>query len=132
QGAPPSPRIHVPELDAIWEASILRCLERRPADRFGNVEDVVKALSGETVIKPLDATWQERLGLRIGPRRFAVMIVAVLVLALLAGALIIRNKPNVAGFKSRRSIAVLGFKNLTGEADAAWLSTALAEMLTTE
>ena len=32
----------------------------------------------------------------------------------------------------RRSFAVLGFKNLSQRQDAAWLSTALAEMLTTE
>ncbi len=34
--------------------------------------------------------------------------------------------------KPRRSVAVLGFKNLTGKPDEAWLSTALSEMLTTE
>jgi tetratricopeptide (TPR) repeat protein/TolB-like protein len=32
----------------------------------------------------------------------------------------------------RRSVAVLGFKNLSQRQDSAWLSTALAEMLTTE
>ena len=32
----------------------------------------------------------------------------------------------------RRSVAVLGFKNLSGNPDAAWLSTALSEMLSTE
>ncbi len=32
----------------------------------------------------------------------------------------------------RRSVAVLGLKNVSGQADRAWLSTALAEMLTTE
>ena len=32
----------------------------------------------------------------------------------------------------RRSVAVIGFKNLSPRQDAAWLSTALAEMLTTE
>jgi DNA-binding winged helix-turn-helix (wHTH) protein/TolB-like protein len=32
----------------------------------------------------------------------------------------------------RRAIAVLGFRNLSGRSDEAWLSTALAEMLTTE
>jgi DNA-binding winged helix-turn-helix (wHTH) protein/tetratricopeptide (TPR) repeat protein len=32
----------------------------------------------------------------------------------------------------RRSIAVLGFRNLSGRPDEAWLSTALAEMLSTE
>ena len=34
--------------------------------------------------------------------------------------------------KLRRSVAVLGFKNLAGKPDEAWLSTALSEMLTTE
>src|SRR5262249_49477472 len=32
----------------------------------------------------------------------------------------------------RRSIAILGFKNLSARPQAAWLSTALSEMLTTE
>ena len=30
------------------------------------------------------------------------------------------------------SVAVLGFKNVSGRPEAAWLSTALSEMLTTE
>ena len=34
--------------------------------------------------------------------------------------------------KARRSVAVLGFKNLSGKPDEAWISTALAEMLSTE
>jgi DNA-binding winged helix-turn-helix (wHTH) protein/Tfp pilus assembly protein PilF/TolB-like protein len=33
---------------------------------------------------------------------------------------------------ARRSIAILGFRNLSGRPDEAWLSTALAEMLSTE
>src|SRR5208283_2604851 len=46
-------------------------------------------------------------------------------------------RPTVAGLpaapvKARRSVAVLGFKNLSGRAEASWLSTALSEMLTTE
>jgi TolB-like protein len=32
----------------------------------------------------------------------------------------------------RPSVAVLGFKNISGRPDAAWLSTALSEMLTTD
>jgi eukaryotic-like serine/threonine-protein kinase len=34
--------------------------------------------------------------------------------------------------KARRSVAVLGFKNVSGRPEEAWLSTALSEMLTTE
>jgi len=34
--------------------------------------------------------------------------------------------------QARRSVAVLGFRNLSGETDADWISTALSEMLSTE
>jgi DNA-binding winged helix-turn-helix (wHTH) protein len=36
------------------------------------------------------------------------------------------------GMAARRSIGVLGFRNLSGRPEEGWLSTALAEMLTTE
>jgi eukaryotic-like serine/threonine-protein kinase len=36
------------------------------------------------------------------------------------------------GHAARRSIAVLGFRNLSGRSEQAWLSTAIAEMLSTE
>jgi hypothetical protein len=34
----------VPDLDPSWEAAILRCLERQPADRFQRAGEVVAAL----------------------------------------------------------------------------------------
>lgn len=40
----PSPRIHTAALDARWEAAILRCLERRPEDRFARAGDLIAAL----------------------------------------------------------------------------------------
>jgi serine/threonine protein kinase/tetratricopeptide (TPR) repeat protein len=45
------------------------------------------------------------------------------------------NGPSTAvtsPIKARRSVAVLGFKNVSGRPEEAWLSTALSEMLTTE
>src|SRR6266542_902758 len=44
---PASPRLHVPDLDPVWEAVILRCLESVPANRFASAEDVVAALKGD-------------------------------------------------------------------------------------
>jgi len=41
-------------------------------------------------------------------------------------------KVNIVAEKPRRSVAVIGFKNLSGRPEAAWLSTALSQMLTTE
>ena len=133
--APPSPRSFVPDLDSKWVAAILRCLERHPADRFASAGDVVKALEGETVTAGRKA------------RRLRVAIAAAFMLIVFAAVAIyylrVRQKvqeggrPAVAvlpaaGFKARRSVAVLGFKNLSGRPEAAWLSTALSEMLTTE
>lgn len=57
------------------------------------------------------------------------------VLALLALAYYLmsgRLTPGRAAVHPRRSVAVLGFKNLSGQPDEAWLSTAFSEMLITE
>jgi tetratricopeptide (TPR) repeat protein len=139
--APASPRIHVPSLDPKWEAAILRCLERDPADRFASAADVVKAFSGEEVAAGKRALEQRKKR----RRRLALAGIA----GLLTAAFLVGHKIRVSqnlfqtvtppgsplpatAIKARRSVAVLGFKNLSGHPDAAWLSTALAEMLTTE
>ena len=132
--APPSPRSLVPDLDSKWVAVILRCLERDPADRFASAGDMVKALVGETVTPGRKA------------RRLRVATVGALMLIVFSAAIYYLHvkqkvqeggRPAVAGlpaaaFKARRSVAVLGFKNLSGRPEASWLSTALSEMLTTE
>jgi serine/threonine protein kinase/tetratricopeptide (TPR) repeat protein len=127
---PPSPRLHAKALSLRWEATILRCLERQPGRRFASAGEAVRGLfpGGH----PRRRRWPLVLGL--------------CVLAGLVGGgaswLIKRSSPlpvrsaAVADLArttgSRRSVAILGFKNLSGQPDAAWLSTALAEMLTTE
>jgi tetratricopeptide (TPR) repeat protein/TolB-like protein/predicted Ser/Thr protein kinase len=66
-----------------------------------------------------------------------IAIPVLLVAMLVAGALYYRSDQGKrvtdkgTGQAARRSVAVLGFKNL-GRPEAAWLSTALAEELTTE
>jgi tetratricopeptide (TPR) repeat protein/TolB-like protein len=126
---PVSPVVHVPTLDAVWVATILRCLERDPRLRFGSVRDVEQALLG---IKP---EIQRR-------RSIAQALVAVaLVAALLLSVGVWRrwrraqesaSTPTAAPSKTRRSVALLGFKNLSGRPEAAWLSAALAETLAAE
>lgn len=118
---PPSPRSRVPELDRRWETAILRCLERHPADRFARAGDVARALAGETVPS------RKRM------RRTAVgAIAAVVAVAAGLGWYFAHRGQAGRAAKTRPSVAVLGFKNLAGRPDAAWLSTALSEMLTTE
>ncbi len=74
-------------------------------------------------------------------RALLLLIAIILVMIVAFGLLFLRmrtqkpqpmaNQPAVAPV-SRRSIAVLGFRNLSGRSDEGWLSTALAEMLSTE
>lgn len=129
----PSPRTPVPDLDARWEAVILRCLERNPADRFASAEDVARALSGE----------QLPPGRRVRRRRRlqTAALLALVVVAAAAGYRVrVTRSPTDTGpssaapaaVKPRTAVAVLGFRNLSGRPETAWLSTALAQMLTTE
>lgn len=47
QEAPPSPRIHLPDLDERWEKVILRCLAREPEDRYPEAQDIIRVLEGD-------------------------------------------------------------------------------------
>lgn len=63
-------------------------------------------------------------------------IAAVVVIAATGGYFFYRGTKRVNSIAStaphRRAVAVLGFKNLSGDPQKSWLSTALSEMLTTE
>jgi eukaryotic-like serine/threonine-protein kinase len=132
QSAPP-PRTIVADLDRRWEAAILRCLERDPLDRFATAADVAIALHHKS--------WLDSSpGLNRHALRRALALVG-LGLALLAAALgIVRlghkpvtiRRPEGQRVGTRRSVAVLGFKNLSSRPESEWTSTALSEMLSAE
>ena len=126
---PTPPRSHVPELDPAWESAILRCLEREPAARFPSAAETLQAL--EPAPAAAGRSWQ-------------LAAAAVTLLLVLGGAagyyLQLTGKRREAApaakiaqpIRARRSVAVLGFKDLARRPGSAWLSTALSEMLTTE
>jgi tetratricopeptide (TPR) repeat protein len=155
--APASPRSVVPELDPRWEAAILRCLERDPADRFASAPEVIRALDRPvemaTVFTPRPAPEVSRPSpppsspIRPGAarRRLQIAALAALVLAAVGVGWVRygqwREKQAAAlghlplpatDITPRRSVAVLGFKDLSGQPGTAWLSSALSEMLSTE
>ena len=116
---------------------VAKCLAKRPADRWASASDLAGALRTLTSPSALD----RRFGRFDGRRRWiAVVTVAALaaVIALVGARVGFRSKITATARSgattapSRRSIALIGFRNLSGRPDAAWLSTAFAEMLTTD
>ena len=127
--APVAPRAFVADLDPLWEAVILRCLEREPRDRFAAAGEVAKTLRGES--GPVAATRPLPARRRVSPVLAVAALAAVAVLGVVGWRALRRAAPSGPA-AVRRSVAVLGLRNLTGRAEAAWLAVALAEMLTSE
>jgi tetratricopeptide (TPR) repeat protein/TolB-like protein len=122
----PSPRELVPSLNHAWESAILRCLERESANRFAAAQDFVGAVSRA------DSEPNKF-------QRLKWLLVAagccLVVLACIAVAYKFRVHSIVGEHRlivPRRSVAVLGFRNLSGAQRQQWLSTAFPEWLTTE
>jgi tetratricopeptide (TPR) repeat protein/TolB-like protein len=128
---------------------IERCLAKNPAERYASTRDMARDL--DNVLEHLSEVSPaarppgvERAGAR--PMRTRALVGAGLVVLAcgigLAEWIVRSHGParsraggaavGPAGIPARRSVAVLGFRNLSGSSEANWLSTALAEMLTTE
>ena len=125
--APLPPRKLRSELSPNLDAVILKCLEKQPARRYQSVRELQSDL--------------ERLGagrtlVRAGRRWLWLAIAGTLALSLgVAGSrylVLHRREPEPASSRERRSVAVLGFKNVSSKPEEDWVSTALSEMLTTE
>jgi eukaryotic-like serine/threonine-protein kinase len=86
-----------------------------------------------TAVAPLEEKKPGKLLKRVAGIAAAVALVSAGVGYRIYRGRTSRSATNTSeGFRDRRSVAVLGFKNLSGRQDEAWLSTALSEMLATE
>jgi tetratricopeptide (TPR) repeat protein/TolB-like protein len=122
-----------PGLDEV----IRKALAKDPTQRYQTAGELAVGLElptsgGTRLVFP--AQPKRVRSLNAAPYAAAGMAVVIVVAATAGYFLVHREKarsipPTVTG---RRSVAVLGFKNLSGNPDKSWLSTALSEMMTTE
>jgi len=153
-GAQPTPLRNLqPDVPAAVSKVVNKCLAKRQTDRWHSAADVAAALRkvkkprtrSAQPVQPVSARREPAVlqepdrratpphERRLWPLAIALVLVAAGCAALVARFVVsTRSTPTEPVAAARRSIAVLGFRNLTGRDDTAWLSTALAEMLTTE
>lgn len=145
---PVPPRQLVPTLGEAWNSTILRCLEREPHARFATALDVIDALKGHEpaatiVLTPSTPgpdgrakTSHVRLWWAVATVAVAIAIFGVTMSPMSPMSRSTPSKPiesrPIAAVRMRRGVAVLGLRNNSGRSDGAWLSTAIAEMLSTE
>ncbi len=133
-------RALVPELSPSLTEVVAKCLARRPAERWrsaAEVADALRALQTGDARPPARARrftrWSTRAAWGVPLVVLVLVVSGALLVTRFSGDVKPSSSTAAAGRASpRRSIAVLGFRNLSGRPDAAWLSTAFAEMLTTE
>ena len=123
-----SPDLKGAKFDGRFGPIAMRCLEPEPSSRYAD---------GAALLEALDRAADPG---RRKKRALAAGAVALMLLAAAGGVFLLSRRGGGPAFGQastlarahRRSVAVLGFKNLSGKPQAAWLSTALSEMLTTE
>ena len=127
-----------PRLPTRFDKVLDRALEKDRERRYQNAADLradLEGLKGNTGSPSISSLLRQP---HISRNTFKVGLLLAILLSVV-GAItwfVQTRKPFhqavSAPVNRRRTIAVLGFKNLSGKPEQAWLSTALSEMLTTE
>lgn len=122
----------------------MKAVRKKPEDRYASAQefsdDIARHLAGKRVVARPPSLWHHAGRFIANHKESVGTAIVLIILATAFGILRAshlwprntgRSAANVFSH-SRRSVAVLGFKNLSDRQDTAWLSTALSEMLTTE
>jgi len=117
-----------------FESVVMKSLDKEPEHRYQSSRELLVALEG--IGSGITPVYKRRVSVAVGVAILAAVLSAILSIVFNVGDLrnrvLHRDTAAETPVHARRSVAVLGFKNLSGRPDDAWLSTALSEMLTTE
>jgi eukaryotic-like serine/threonine-protein kinase len=130
------------DLDTI----IMKALQKEPQHRYHSVAELAADIQRHLEHRPIlarPATLAYRLSKLLWRHKTEMIAMAAVALILVSAigfsvweerSATARARAELTSQRSRgrRSVAVLGFKNLSARSETAWLSTALSEMLTTE
>ncbi len=134
---PPSPREIAPGLDRHWERTILKCLERHPENRFASGAAIVEALTGADLVREAR---EKKPPLTLHKVLMVILALVLVLAAVVVNVRVWRGSETavdtasllVAPTVARPAIAVMGFHNVTGNQEHAWLADGLAQMLSSE
>jgi eukaryotic-like serine/threonine-protein kinase len=142
---PPSPRTLNPELPPELERIIEKALAKERDLRYQSAAALgtdLEKLRHDTdtgVVRPahsdrVPATNSRRRRTWVAAGALLVLIAAVLgiFIARIARRRVVEAPVEKAMVEGRRSVAVLGFRNLSGNPEQEWVSTAVSEILSTE
>ncbi len=135
--SPPSAQEIVPDLALLWDSVIQRCLAPNPLHRYSTVQEVLETLKATRT--PDRDQKNEKPGRRhVTPWSATAALFLLLTTSLFWGWFQNRGTERESvtlvarSANGRQAAAILGFRDLSGHSDNAWLSTALSEMLGTE
>jgi serine/threonine protein kinase/tetratricopeptide (TPR) repeat protein len=154
QEKPKSPKLLRPDLPNWLVKIIMRCLERNPDDRYQNAFEILADLRGGASGSGTSRAGMSRIGSgaqsviiqipEFANRRWVLVLAGVFALMLLALAIPpvrhlipgFRTETGAGSGKSTAgpsiSLAILPFRNASGDASLDWLGPSLADMLSTD
>ena len=129
-------------LEGDLDTVVLKAMRKEPERRYGSVKDFSEDIQHHLGGLPVQARnpslfYRSSRFLQRHKESFATAMVGLILVGVIGAWTVHRLSsenpaPTAPAVRVRPSIAVLGFKNLAGRAETAWISTALSEMLTSQ
>jgi len=139
---PPIPKKLMPQIPESLNRLILRCLEKDAAKRFQSADELSASLTeiekslapAETRLTQRKTIFTKKAGAAPGPRKMLLAGLGVIVLAAVAilAWRLFPKRPAAPPPSDKPSLAIMYFKNNTGDAGLAHWRIALADLLITD